>query len=132
VLASLALLQNRKATAAMTLLLPIVALGLPVVDTLFAVVRRAASGRNPLHRDLGHLHHRLLRLGLSPRQAVAVLLAITALFGAAALLLAQLPKQAVLSATLLLGLATLGALAGLLRLERRSAAPRAAGLPQKA
>jgi UDP-GlcNAc:undecaprenyl-phosphate/decaprenyl-phosphate GlcNAc-1-phosphate transferase len=70
VLATVALLQNRKATAAMTLLLPLVALGLPVLDTLFAVVRRTARGRNPLRRDMGHLHHRLLRLGLSPRAAV--------------------------------------------------------------
>lgn len=119
VLATIALLQNRKTTVAMTLLLPIVALGLPVLDTVFAVVRRTANGRNPLRRDLGHLHHRLLRLGLSPRQAVASLLAVTAVFGLVALLLARLPKQAALSATVAVGFTAFAALAGLVRLERR-------------
>jgi UDP-GlcNAc:undecaprenyl-phosphate GlcNAc-1-phosphate transferase len=119
VLATLALLQNRKTTVAMTLLLPIVALGLPMLDTLFAVVRRTASRRNPLQRDLGHLHHRLLRLGLSTRQAVAALLALSTVFGSVALLLAALPKQVALSVTVILGGASFAGLVGLVRLERQ-------------
>jgi UDP-GlcNAc:undecaprenyl-phosphate GlcNAc-1-phosphate transferase len=120
VLATVALLQNRKATAAMTLLLPLVALGLPVLDTAFAVVRRTARGRNPLRRDLGHLHHRLLRLGLSPQAAVGWLLGASAVFGAVAILLSRLPKEATLSVTAALGLAVLAALARLTYLERRA------------
>lgn len=119
VLASVALLENRKTTAAMTLLLPLVALGLPVVDTVFAVVRRAARGRNPLRRDMGHLHHRLLRLGLSPQRAVGWMLGVSAGFGAVAVLLTRLPKQAALSVTVLLGLTVLGAVVRLAYLERR-------------
>jgi UDP-GlcNAc:undecaprenyl-phosphate/decaprenyl-phosphate GlcNAc-1-phosphate transferase len=121
VLATIALLENRKATAAMTLLLPLVAIGLPVLDTAFAVVRRTARGRNPLRRDLGHLHHRLLRLGLSPRAAVGCLLAASAVFGLVAVWLSQLPKQAALSVTVGLGLAIFLALGALRYLERRSA-----------
>jgi UDP-GlcNAc:undecaprenyl-phosphate GlcNAc-1-phosphate transferase len=120
VLATVSLLQNRKATAAMTLLLPLVALGLPVLDTVFAVVRRTARGRNPLRRDMGHLHHRLLRLGLSPQAAVGWLLGASAIFGAVAILLTRLPKQASLSVTAGLGLAVLVALARLTYLERRA------------
>jgi UDP-GlcNAc:undecaprenyl-phosphate GlcNAc-1-phosphate transferase len=120
VLATVSLLQNRKATAAMTLLLPLVALGLPVLDTLLAVVRRTARGGNPLRRDLGHLHHRLLGLGLSSQAAVGWLLGASAIFGAVAILLARLPKQAALSVTAALGLAVLVALARLTYLERRS------------
>jgi UDP-GlcNAc:undecaprenyl-phosphate GlcNAc-1-phosphate transferase len=120
VLATVALLENRKATAAMTLLLPLVALGLPVLDTVFAVVRRTARGRNPLRRDMGHLHHRLLRLGLSPQAAVGWLLAASAVFGGVAVLLARLPKQATLSVTAAFGLAVLLALARLTYLERRA------------
>ncbi len=120
VLATVALLENRKATAAVTLLLPLVALGLPVLDTVFAVVRRTARGRNPLRRDTGHLHHRLLRLGLSPQQAVGWLLGASALFGVVAVWLSQLPKQAVLSVTVALGLAIFVALGVLTYLERRS------------
>ncbi len=120
VLATVSLLENRKATAAMTLLLPLVAIGLPVLDTVFAVVRRTARGRNPLRRDMGHLHHRLLRLGLSPPAAVGWLLGASAVFGGVAILLARLPKQAALLVTAGLGLVVLVALAALTFLERRS------------
>jgi UDP-GlcNAc:undecaprenyl-phosphate GlcNAc-1-phosphate transferase len=120
VLATVALLENRKTTAAVTLLLPIVALGLPVLDTLFAIVRRTARGRNPLRRDMGHLHHRLLRLGLSPPRAVGWLLGASAIFGAVAVWLSQLSKQAALSATVVLGLSVFAALAVLTWLERRA------------
>ncbi|HEV8676647.1 MAG TPA: MraY family glycosyltransferase [Methylomirabilota bacterium] len=120
VLATIALLENRKATAAMTLLLPLVALGLPVLDTLFAVVRRTARGKNPLRRDLGHLHHRLLRLGLTPRGAVGWLLGASAVFGLVAVWLSQIPKQAALSVTVGLGLAIFVALGALRHLERRA------------
>jgi UDP-GlcNAc:undecaprenyl-phosphate/decaprenyl-phosphate GlcNAc-1-phosphate transferase len=120
VLATVALLENRKATAAMTLLLPLVALAFPVLDTLFAVVRRTARGRNPLRRDMGHLHHRLLRLGLSPQRAVGYLLGASVVFGVAAVLLSQLAKQAALSATVGLGLAIFAAVAVLTYLERRA------------
>jgi UDP-GlcNAc:undecaprenyl-phosphate GlcNAc-1-phosphate transferase len=120
VLATVALLENRKATAAMTLLLPLIALGLPVLDTVFAIVRRTARGRNPLRRDMGHLHHRLLRLGLSPQRAVGYLLGANVVFGVMAVLLSRLPKQAALSVTVGLGLAIFGAFAVLTYLERRS------------
>ncbi|HWX24688.1 MAG TPA: MraY family glycosyltransferase [Vicinamibacteria bacterium] len=120
VLATVGLIQNRKTTTAMTLLLPIVALGLPVLDTCFAVVRRSVSRRNPLERDLGHLHHRFLRLGLSPRETALSLLAVTAVLGVVAVFLAQLPKQAALSITVLVGLLAFGGLLGLVRLERRA------------
>lgn len=120
VLATVALLENRKATAAMTLLLPIVALGLPILDTLFAVVRRTARGRNPLRRDMGHLHHRLLHLGLSAQRAVACLLGVSAVFGMVAVLLAWLPKEAALSVTVALGFAVLAALAALTYLGWRA------------
>ena len=103
----------------MPLLLPLVALGLPVVDTAFAIVRRTARGRNPLRRDLDHLHHRLLRLGLSPQQAVGCLLGASVVFGGVAVLLARLPKQAALVVTAGLGLAVLLTLGVLTWLERR-------------
>ena len=55
------------------LLAPVVALGVPVVDTAMALVRRAARGSPIFWGDREHLHHRLVSLGFSPRQAVAVL-----------------------------------------------------------
>jgi UDP-GlcNAc:undecaprenyl-phosphate GlcNAc-1-phosphate transferase len=59
-----------KRSTALALLLPAVALGLPIADTFLAFGRRALRGRSPFHSDREHIHHRLLDLGLSPRQAV--------------------------------------------------------------
>jgi UDP-GlcNAc:undecaprenyl-phosphate GlcNAc-1-phosphate transferase len=119
-LATVGLIQNHKTTTAMTLLLPLVALGLPVFDTAYAVVRRAAHRRSPLQRDLGHLHHRFLGLGLSPRQVLALLLALTAALGATAVSLAEVPKQAALLITVVVGVLAFLSLLGLVRIERRA------------
>jgi hypothetical protein len=69
---------------------------------------------------MGHLHHRLLRLGLSPPRAVGWLLGASAIFGAVAVWLSQLSKQAALSVTVVLGLSVFAALAVLTWLERRA------------
>ncbi len=62
-----------KRSTALALLLPVVALGLPIADTFLAFGRRAIRGRSPFHSDREHIHHRLLDRGLSPRQAVLLL-----------------------------------------------------------
>ena len=67
---------------------PVLTLALPLTDTVFAVVRRVSRGESPFHADRGHIHHRLLALGLTQKQAVAVLYAASGILGAAALLLA--------------------------------------------
>jgi UDP-GlcNAc:undecaprenyl-phosphate GlcNAc-1-phosphate transferase len=48
-------------------------LAVPIVDVLFAVIRRTASGRSVAEADMGHLHHRLIQLGHGPRRAVVIL-----------------------------------------------------------
>ena len=45
-------------------------LGVPIIDAFWIIIRRVSSGRSPFSADRGHLHHRLLDLGLSHRQAV--------------------------------------------------------------
>ncbi len=92
-LSALSLLENRKGTAALTLLLPLVALGLPIADGTFAFARRLLRGRHVFQGDAGHIHHRLLGAGLSPRLALAALWALSALFGLAAILLERLPHR---------------------------------------
>ncbi len=92
-LSALSLLENRKGTAALTLLLPIVALGVPIADSTLAFVRRLLRGQHVFRGDAGHIHHRLLDAGLSPRAALAVLWSLSALFGAAAILLEFLPHR---------------------------------------
>jgi UDP-GlcNAc:undecaprenyl-phosphate/decaprenyl-phosphate GlcNAc-1-phosphate transferase len=69
---------------------PIVALGVPLVDTLWAVVRRTARGAPFFEADRGHVHHQLLRQGLSQRDAMLTLTAISGALGIIAVGLAQL------------------------------------------
>lgn len=92
-LSALSLLENRKGTAALTLLLPLVALGLPIADGTLAFVRRLVRGQHVFRGDAGHIHHRLLGAGLSPRATLLVLWAMSAMFGGAAILLERLPHR---------------------------------------
>src|SRR6266704_1596051 len=91
-LAAVALLENRKGTAAVTLLFPIVAIALPIADGVLAFARRLVGGRPVFHADTGHIHHRLVRLGLSQRGAVLALWYLCAYFGAMAIVLEALPR----------------------------------------
>ena len=104
-LAAASLLENRKETAAVTLLFPLVALGVPIADSLLAFVRRLGSGRHVFHADREHIHHRLLALGLSPRSALLVLWGVCAVFGGTAVVLAAQPRSLALIVVLLLALA---------------------------
>jgi UDP-GlcNAc:undecaprenyl-phosphate GlcNAc-1-phosphate transferase len=92
-LASISLLENRKGTATVTLLFPLVAMGLPIADSALAFARRALSGRPVFHADSEHIHHRLLRLGLSPRAALYVLWYLSLYLGVMAVVLAALPRH---------------------------------------
>jgi len=72
-LACISLLGVMKSVAAITLVVPLLILGVPVFDTFSAIVRRRRSGR-PFHEaDKGHIHHRLLGRGFSQRQTVLII-----------------------------------------------------------
>ena len=60
-----------KSVAAIALIVPILALGLPILDTTFAIVRRVRGGVPIFKPDKGHLHHRLLNVGFTQCQACA-------------------------------------------------------------
>ncbi len=113
-LAAVSLLENRKGTATVTLLFPLVAMGLPIADSVLAFARRLLGGQPVFHADTGHIHHRLLRLGLSPRGAVLTLWYLCAYLGAMAIVLEQLPRG---YALLLVGVQGLGLLAAFEVLE---------------
>ena len=118
-LAAVSLLENRKGTAAVTLLLPLVALAVPILDGSVAFLRRIVRGRPVFHADVGHIHHRLLRLGLSPRAALLALWGVCAFCGAMAALLSALPRAASAPLALALAVALFGALAWVRSLDRR-------------
>jgi len=61
------------------LFIPILVLGVPILDVIFAIVRRTRSGVGFATADTGHLHHRLIKLGHGPRRAVVIMWSWTAL-----------------------------------------------------
>jgi UDP-GlcNAc:undecaprenyl-phosphate GlcNAc-1-phosphate transferase len=101
-LAAASLLENRKETAAVTLLFPLVAMGVPIADSVRAFLRRLGRGQHVFHADTEHIHHRLLALGLGPRRVLLVLWGLCVLFGLTAVFLASLPRRLTLLAVLLL------------------------------
>ena len=113
VLAVSAIRTNQKSSAAVSLLVPIVAFALPIADTLLAMLRRGLRGRPMFSGDKEHIHHRLLALGLSHRQVVLVLYAVAFALGGLALTLSSFAPQVGLSVLVLL---VAGGLAGLWRL----------------
>ena len=66
---------------------PFLMLGLPIFDVCFAVVRRVSHGQSPMTPDRGHVHHRLIDMGFSQKQAVGVLYVISAILGLSAVVL---------------------------------------------
>ncbi|MCE5325745.1 MAG: undecaprenyl/decaprenyl-phosphate alpha-N-acetylglucosaminyl 1-phosphate transferase [Planctomycetaceae bacterium] len=77
-LASAALIERSKTYTLVGLALPVVALGIPIFDTLFTMMRRTLDRRSMFSPDRGHIHHRLLDSGLRHRQAVVLIYAVTA------------------------------------------------------
>ena len=86
-LAVLAVMGLTKSAAAISVFIPIVILGIPLLDTFFAIVRRCYNGQPIFQPDKNHLHHRLMAMGLSHRQTVLVIYAISGLLGGSAYLL---------------------------------------------
>ena len=76
-----------KAYAAISFIVPFLLLGLPIFDICFAVIRRVASGHSPMEADRGHFHHRLIDMGFSQKQSVAIAYVLTGILGLAAVLL---------------------------------------------
>ncbi len=86
-LAGISVIGAVKSAATIALIVPILALGLPILDTAFAIVRRYRGGVPIFKPDKGHLHHRLLDLGFTQRQAVLLMYVISALLGLSAVVL---------------------------------------------
>ncbi|HOJ10052.1 MAG TPA: MraY family glycosyltransferase [Clostridiales bacterium] len=78
-----------KSYAAISIAIPILALGLPLFDTIFAIIRRLVNGKPIMSADRGHLHHRLIDMGLSQKQSVLVLYIASAALGLCAIVMAD-------------------------------------------
>lgn len=70
VLAVASIMGVFKTTLVVALILPVLILGVPIFDTIFAIGRRLSQGKSPFAADNKHIHHMLLRAGFSQREAV--------------------------------------------------------------
>ena len=115
-LAGISVVGAVKSAATIALIVPILALGLPILDTTFAIVRRARNHRPIFKPDKGHLHHRLLAHGFTQKQAVLLMYVVSALFGLCAIALTAVSTQAaaliilIVAAAVLVGARKLGIL----------------------
>ena len=87
ILATMSIQGLFKFYAVISFAVPFLILGLPIFDTSFAFIRRIAHGQSPMHADRGHIHHRLIDMGLNQKQAVATLYVISAILGLSAVVL---------------------------------------------
>lgn len=106
-----------KQAAILMIFVPVLILGVPVFDTAFAMVRRKLSGKSMVEADKGHLHHRLLKMGLNQRQTVVILYSISAIFGVLANLISRFHSSIalVISLGVLLIIIATGVAAGMLK-----------------
>ena len=80
-------LQGLKNSTAVAVVTPMIILGVPITDTVVAIIRRSLSGKKIYEADRMHLHHRLLSMGLTHRGTVLVIYAISFIFSLTSLLL---------------------------------------------
>lgn len=104
VLGGVAVQGMLKGATTIALAVPFLALGLPILDTTLAIIRRAIHGQPIFQADKGHLHHRLLALGLNQRQAVVILYFVSGCFGLSAVALADVSSRLIAITLLLVGL----------------------------
>ena len=88
-LAAISIVGPAKGLTGVSLLLPLLILSLPLADMSAVIMGRLREGRSPFYPDRRHLHHRLLRSGLSHRRTVVLIYAFTQWLGALALVLAD-------------------------------------------
>lgn len=78
-LSSLSIMGAFKVTATLVFIIPLVIMGIPIFDTTYAVTRRMVKGQSVFKADKGHLHHKLLSMGLSQKKVVITIYVISAL-----------------------------------------------------
>jgi UDP-N-acetylmuramyl pentapeptide phosphotransferase/UDP-N-acetylglucosamine-1-phosphate transferase len=88
-LAAISIVGPAKGLTSVSLLLPLLILSLPLADMSAVIMGRLSEGRSPFYPDRRHLHHRLLRAGLSHRRTVLLIYAFTQWLAALALVVAN-------------------------------------------
>lgn len=91
-LAVISILGVAKTYTALVIVAPIIVLGLPIFDTVFAIIRRVIKNRSLkaiMKPDAGHLHHKLLKHGFSQKESVLILYCVSASLGMFAIILLE-------------------------------------------
>jgi UDP-GlcNAc:undecaprenyl-phosphate/decaprenyl-phosphate GlcNAc-1-phosphate transferase len=94
ILATIGLIGFNKSSTAMTLMIPLVSLTIPIGDTLTAIIRRTLRNKRIFDADKEHIHHRLLNIGLKDRQVLLILIILSIYFSIVGFLMLHLSRQA--------------------------------------
>jgi len=103
VLSALGLASSQKSHTMIAVSIPVVACGFPVVETGLSVLRRFMNARPLFTADREHIHHKLLAMGMSQRQAAIMLYGVSAMFAATSLLLLNRSGRSITLALLIVG-----------------------------
>jgi UDP-GlcNAc:undecaprenyl-phosphate/decaprenyl-phosphate GlcNAc-1-phosphate transferase len=115
-----------KSYTAIAIAIPLLVLALPLFDTIFAIIRRVFQGKSIMEADRGHLHHRLIDMGLSHKQSVVVMYTASAALGLCAVVLAD---RGVLSAIILVISVSIFIIAGARYMSEMGDDPEESGEP---
>jgi UDP-GlcNAc:undecaprenyl-phosphate GlcNAc-1-phosphate transferase len=116
-LASFSILGSIKGQATVAIIIPLIAMGQPVIEIFFTALRRFLVGHGIFDPDKEHFHHRLLKKGLSHRNTVLVFYIMTVIMGLAALVMVNAHSLVSGSILLILGIAAFAAVRKLGYLE---------------
>lgn len=108
-LAGLSIMGSVKGSATVAILIPIIALGVPLIDVIFSPIRRFIMGQKLFSPDKNHLHHRLLKLGINQKNAVLMLYGLCIFMGILSILTIHAKSEGVA-----LILVVVGTMAGLI------------------
>ncbi len=109
ILGAIAIMGLSKGATIVSIFIPLIIMGIPIFDTFFAIIRRMFLHKPIFEADKGHLHHSLLSLGLSHKQTVLAIYAISLVMGLGAVLMAVLTSS---QAVVILVLITIFTFAG--------------------
>ena len=85
-IAALSILGTVKSATVVAVVIPVLVLGLPIIDTAMAIVRRTLRHQSIASADKEHLHHRILRAGFGQRRAVLLMYSVSGIMGIMAIL----------------------------------------------
>jgi UDP-GlcNAc:undecaprenyl-phosphate GlcNAc-1-phosphate transferase len=88
-MAAVSSMSLAKGATIVAIIVPVIVLGVPIFDVVFAVFRRLLHGQSIFTADKGHLHHQLTNIGMGQRRTVVMLYGITSVMGIAAILISR-------------------------------------------